>query len=120
MAQYTEGFKFQIPDPTPVEIPLRLKYQQTADEKIAAAVTAELSFRSDQHGMESLEQANDFEVEDPEEWDPTSQYEITEMHEDYLDDPREINTKEKTDVVETPTETPEKPQTDTKATPTTE
>lgn len=127
MAEYTEGFKLQIPDPTPVELPLRYAHQQTADEKIAAAVSHELSFRSEQHGMETLEQANDFDIEDPDEWDPTSPYEITEMHEDYLDDPREL-TEEKTDVEntrkteDTPEPEPETQQTQlsTKATPTTE
>lgn len=120
MAEYTDGYKLQIPDPTPVELPLRYKYQQTADEKIAAAVSHELSIRATQHEMETLKEANDFDIQDPDEWDPTSQYEITEMQEEYLDDPREI-TEEKTDVVETQTEAKSETEQPTQeATPTTE
>jgi len=67
-------------DKTPVAVPVR-QAPPTLSEQVRALVAQELSFQAHQQGLETFEEANDFEVDDDDEW--TSPYEFFEMEEDY-------------------------------------
>lgn len=56
----------EVPDPTPVELPIGYKHPKTLDERIMAMVRNELSSLAEKQGFESWEEANDFDMEDDE------------------------------------------------------
>lgn len=63
----------ELPDPTPVAVPLKFQRQETLDEKIRrfmrnAQIQRDLSLA----GFETEEEANDFDVDDDEVYIPTS------------------------------------------------
>lgn len=68
--QVLEGFqhppevRFEFPDPTPVEIPAEFQRPESIQEIIARQVHGELSRLARDQGMESFEEAMDFEMED--------------------------------------------------------
>lgn len=70
----------EVPDPRPVEWPANLKRPLTLQEEIQRFVRVEMSQRAAEHGMESFEEADDFDVGDEDEWQ--SPYEMTEMQEE--------------------------------------
>lgn len=75
MTRYNERGQ-EIPDPTPVEIPLHLQRAISRHEEMKAYIRAELARQAADEGFETFEEADDFEVdEDP---DPLSQYEMTD------------------------------------------
>lgn len=53
-------------DPTPVEWPLGVSVPESLEQKIARMVRTSMSQAAAQAGMESFEEADDFDVEDPE------------------------------------------------------
>lgn len=67
----------EYPDPTPVEIPVHMKRPPTLQEQIQMFVRTELSRRADEVGLETFEEADDFDVGDSD--DLASPYEISEM-----------------------------------------
>lgn len=115
MAKYNEKGQ-EIPDPTPVELPLGFRRPPSIHELIKAAVRDEMSREAESQGMETFDEADDFDVDDDEEIN--SPYELTEMQEEFryakqdasnLDKKRELEeddgavnddraTKESTDV----------------------
>lgn len=54
---------FEVPDPTPMEVPLELRGMSFTDE-IKQFVRQELQMQKEMHEMESFEEANDFEMDD--------------------------------------------------------
>lgn len=62
MAKY-DALGQEIPDDTPVEVPLRLKAQPGELERLREMMSI-LSNQASQDGAESFEEANDFDVED--------------------------------------------------------
>ena len=67
----------ELPDDTPVEVPLHFKRPPTIQEMIRQHIRTEMSRQAEQQGEESFEEADDFEMdEDP---DPLSAYELQEM-----------------------------------------
>lgn len=67
----------EYPDPTPVEVPLGFRRPPTLQEEIQRLIRVQMSQQARDTGLETFEEANDFEVdEDP---DPLSQYEVVEM-----------------------------------------
>lgn len=66
---------FELPDPTPVSVPL-YPPQLSLDQRIAMFVRGEMSRRVAEEGHESYEEADDFDVD--EEPDPLSAYELPE------------------------------------------
>lgn len=82
MAKYDKEGRVEIPDPTPVEIPLGYEAPETLEQMIARLVVAN-DFRKsqEQQGMESFEEADDFDVEEDE---FHSEHEMTPMQEEYL------------------------------------
>lgn len=71
----------ELPDDTPIELPIRFKRPPTLQEQIKAMVRSELSQSAKAQGMESFEEADDFEVEDDVEI--RSAHELTPMQEEF-------------------------------------
>lgn len=77
----------EIPDPTPIEVPLKMQRPPDIHELIARAVRGErVRQRLEQEGFESWEEANDFGEDDEE--GPVSKYELTEMQDEFYDSDR--------------------------------
>lgn len=69
----------EVPDPTPVEVghheePLTLR------EEMRRFIRAELSNQAEHSGMETFEEADDFEVDEPDLF--TTEHTVLEMHEE--------------------------------------
>lgn len=71
----------ELPDPTPVEVPVHLRRRDGLQDQIRRLIRTELSRQAAAQGMESFEEADDFEV-DGEAEDFVTQYEMTEMQEE--------------------------------------
>lgn len=80
-AQFDE-YGRQIPDSTPVDVPLQFKRPLTIEERIQNGIRTYMSSMAVQEGKESFEEANDFDVDD-DEGDFLSQYEMTDMQAEY-------------------------------------
>lgn len=93
----------ELPDDTPVEVPLNWKRPPSLREMIQQHIRTEMSLTAQGEGMETFEEADDFEVdEDP---DPLSQYELREMAEERPKPPAEAP-KEKPPESAKPAEAP--------------
>lgn len=74
----------QVPDPTPVEVPVAFRRPPTMDEMIRAHIRREMSLQAQAQGLETFEEADDFDVdEDP---DPVSEYEVQDMIPEFRDE----------------------------------
>lgn len=71
---------WEIPDPTPLEVPLHWKRPPTLQDTIRQFIRTELSNQAVDQGAESFEEADDFDMD--EEPDPLSAYEMREMQEE--------------------------------------
>lgn len=67
MARYNERHQ-EIPDPTPVAMPLNYKRPESLTEMMRRMIRQQMSEAAEASGAESFEEANDFEIasEDPE------------------------------------------------------
>lgn len=54
----------EVPDPTPMEIPVAMRRPETSDERIRRIIAHSLSVRAAEAGLESFEEADDFDIED--------------------------------------------------------
>jgi len=72
----------EILDPTPVAIPAGFGRPESLHETIRRLVASEISTRAADRGEESFDEANDFDVGDDDL--PLTQYELTEMQEEYV------------------------------------
>lgn len=70
----------ELPDDTPVDVPLNYKRPPTIQEMIRAHIRTELSRQAVDDGAESFEEADDFDVGSDD--DPLSAYELQVMQED--------------------------------------
>lgn len=70
----------ELPDDTPLELPLKFRRPPSLQEQIKAMVRSELSQAASDHGMESFEEADDFDVAD--DIDLRSHHELTPMQEE--------------------------------------
>lgn len=68
----TRGDGYEYPDPTPVEMPTRLRLPQRQVDRVREIVRREMSRAAEAEGFESFEDADDFEIEGEE---PVSPYE---------------------------------------------
>lgn len=86
----------EIPDPTPVEVPLKFRNSVSEHERIMSIVRNELSKAVAERGAETFEEADDFDCEEDDADLPYSPHELTPMHEDakFM---RKVNQKEKED-----------------------
>jgi len=64
----------ELPDPTPVEIPAGFKEPESIQQLIARLVRVHVSDAAARHGFETVDEANDFDV-DEEEF-PETKYEV--------------------------------------------
>lgn len=72
----------ELPDPTPVEVPVGFRRPETIQEMVARAIhTHEWQKRMQSRGMETPYEADDFDVADDVEL-PLSPYELREMQEE--------------------------------------
>lgn len=76
MANYDEKGR-QIPDTTPVAVPLAYRGGQTMEDRLRMFIRAQLSQHAAEAGHETFEEASDFDVPDEEEL-ILSPYEIPE------------------------------------------
>lgn len=67
-----------IPDPNPVEVPLRFRRPEPLNELIKRLVRNELSQEAADLGEETFEEADDFDMDD-EDPEPFSSYELSDM-----------------------------------------
>lgn len=83
MATYTADRRKEIPDQTPVELPLGYKAPETLEQLMARMIrNAEFNRIREAAGAETFEEADDFEVGD-EENDGLSQYQLSQMQEEH-------------------------------------
>lgn len=68
----------ELPDDTPIEMPLKFKRPPTLQEQIKAMVRREVSISAAEQGFETFEESDDFDVEDGDEL-PPSNYEFKDM-----------------------------------------
>lgn len=64
----------EIPDPTPIELPLGMKRPETLAEQVQRLVRNQVSQYAALHGHETFEEAEDFDIED--DLDPSTPYEL--------------------------------------------
>lgn len=84
MAKYTADGHHEIPDPTPVEIPIGYKAPETLQQMIARMVQSEaLKAELRRQGAETFEESDDFEVEG-DEGEMVSTYEMRDMAEEFI------------------------------------
>lgn len=81
MAEYDERGR-EIMDQTPLEVPLNFRPPLTLAEEIRRMVRRELSQAAEASGMESFEESDDFEIDDDDDLEFVSPYEILEMKHD--------------------------------------
>lgn len=77
MAQYDE-FGREIPDPRPVEVGIRMGRSESLTDQIKRLVREQLSQVAAREGLETLEEADDFDVED-EDGEFLTAYEVVEL-----------------------------------------
>lgn len=68
-----DEFGQEIPDPRPVRIPAGFRRPETLAEQVQRLVRTHISRDAEQNGMETWEEANDFDVDD--DFDPSTPYE---------------------------------------------
>lgn len=73
----------EVPDPTPVEMPLGWSRPKPLQDLIKDMIRVEMSRQAVAAGFESFEEADDFEVDDSDGDDMLSQYELTPMQEEF-------------------------------------
>lgn len=70
----------ELPDDTPIDLPLKFKRPPSLQEQIKSMVQRELSQVAAEQGFESFEESDDFDVDDENEI--RSVHELTPMQED--------------------------------------
>lgn len=83
MAKYNDLGQ-EIPDPTPVAMPIGYERPESMESMIARMVRIHISKQAQEDGFESFEEAEDFYAEDDDEELPQSQYQFNDMQEEYL------------------------------------
>lgn len=68
----------EVPDPTPMAIPLGMRVAETLADQIKRMVRSELSRQAADQGAETFEEADDFDVGDEDEL--SSPYELSEAN----------------------------------------
>lgn len=68
------GSHYEDPDPTPFAPTVGVRPKQSLEERMRQMIRDEMSYAAQQQGLETFEEADDFDVDD--EHDPSSMYEI--------------------------------------------
>lgn len=82
--EFLDGLEYT--SEVPVEVPAGFRRPLTMEERLQKYIRTELSRRAAADGVESFEEADDFEVEDEEEF--ISPYELHEMQEEFVLEPK--------------------------------
>ena len=69
-------------DVTPVEVPLEYRHPPTIKEELQRYVRYEISRLGEKEGFETFEEADDFEMDDVEEPDWESEFEVVDMEDE--------------------------------------
>lgn len=80
----------EILDPTPVAIPLGYERPESLEQKMMRFIRHQLSSAAQGQGMESFDEANDFDIDDDDVM-PLTHYELADMHEEKPFDESEAN-----------------------------
>lgn len=80
----------EIPDDTPMEIPLGMRRPLTLQEQIQAAVRGAVSRAAARNDRETFEEANDFDLPDDDMEDRITVHEYRDMKVEVPDEAREI------------------------------
>lgn len=81
MAIYNKQHE-EMPDPTPVEMPIGYEKPESLESMIARMVRAESALAAKGGTMETFEEATDFD--DNDEGELVSQFQMTDMQEEYM------------------------------------
>lgn len=84
----------EMPDSRPVEWPVGISRPKTIQEMIQESIRTHFSQQASRQGMESFEEADDFDVED-DDGDFVSPYEIRDMPVDVMMQERATGTRER-------------------------
>lgn len=68
------GSHYEDPDPMPFAPTVGVRPKETLEERMRRMIRDEMSYAAEQQGMETFEEADDFDVDD--DMDPESMYEI--------------------------------------------
>lgn len=71
----------EIPDPTPVEVPLKFRRKPSREDDIRRLIREVISGYVESKGFESFKEADDFDISDDQEM--VSPYEMTAMQEEF-------------------------------------
>lgn len=69
----------ELPDPTPLEVPLGVKRPASLQEQIQAMIRSAVSSAAERNGHETFEEANDFEIDDDDFTDQMTEHEFRTM-----------------------------------------
>lgn len=69
----------ELPDGTPLEVPLRFRTPETTDERITRMISTAMSNYAVEAGAESIDEANDFDIEGDDPDDTFTQHEELAM-----------------------------------------
>lgn len=75
----------ELPDPTPIEVPLGMRRPETIQQMMARLVSSEISRSAEKAGFESHKDAFDFDVDDDDEL-PFTGHELLAMKPEYTDE----------------------------------
>lgn len=67
----------ELPDPTPVEVPAGWRQPESVESMLARMVRTKVSELAEKEGLETFEEANDFDIEDEDE--PLTAHEQQDM-----------------------------------------
>lgn len=73
----------ELPDPTPVEVPLGYRAPKPLQELIKDMIRVQMSQYAEAQGLETFEEADDFDVGDDLDFDPRSEYELSDEQEEF-------------------------------------
>lgn len=100
MAKYDKGNHNELPDNTPIELPIGYSHPESLEQVIARMIMAS-DFRRQQEseGNESFDEADDFDMEEDGEF--KSEHEMSVMQEEYIERrERKVERRRASDVVE--------------------
>lgn len=71
-----DEFGRELPDPTPKAMPVGFKRPETLDEQIRRLIRTHMSDMAEDQGFETFEEADDFAVEEDDQFDPETPFEM--------------------------------------------
>lgn len=69
----------EIPDPKPLEVPAHLRGAESTDDRIQRLISQAMSRHAQEQGFESIDEANDFDIDDDDPDEVFTQHEVMAM-----------------------------------------